>query len=439
MTLIARLYIAAVTAAALGLIAVTTALASGTPTLLDMVGWCTFVALGLFSETMAVHFEGGPTGKIKASIVFLPLFACAIVFTPVAVVFAVVVVQGLSETLFKPRGWWRTVFNVAQYVLAYGVAAWVYVWIRDTLVRTGDVHVVAFAAMTATFFSMNLVLVVGILSIQSSTNFPVVLRKAVGPGGGNLLYDLLASPIAVFAAILYFEVGVGGLLLFLLPLFLVRFSYLDKLRLEQATKDLLRVLIKTIETRDPYTSGHSMRVSILASAIATDIGLSRTMIQKVESAALLHDIGKVDAIYSDIISKPYDLTPEERELIKTHAARGADLLQSLSLVSNEIVEAVRHHHERFDGSGYPAGLRGSDIPVISRIIMVSDSVDAMLSDRPYRAALSVEQVELELVRCSDSQFDPQIVSSILANATLDRAERLAAEYRVQMSQSEQFA
>jgi len=436
MTPFARLYVVVVAVAATALTVVTVAFASGTPTVMDLVGWATFVALGLVSETMAVHFEGGPAEKVKASIVFLPLFACAIVFPPVAVVFAVVIVQGLSETLFKPRGWWRTAFNVTQYVLSYGISAWVYVWVRDTLERPGDVHVTAFAAMAIAFFGLNLLLVVGILSIQSKTSFATVLQKAVGPGGGNLLYDLLASPIAVFAAILYFQVGVPGLLLFLLPLFLVRFSYLDKLRLEQATKDLVRVLIKTIETRDPYTSGHSMRVSILARTIATDMGLSRSMVQRVETAALMHDIGKVDALYSEIISKPYDLSPEERELIKTHASKGADLLQSLSLVSREIVESVRHHHERYDGGGYPDGLAGERIPLISRIIMVSDSVDAMLSDRPYRAALLVEQVESELIRCSATQFDPAIVSSILANSTLERAERLAVEHRVDALKSE---
>ncbi len=437
MTPFARLYVLVVALVATALTVATVAFASDTPTVMDLVGWATFVALGLFSETMAVHFEGGPTGKIKASIVFLPLFACAIVFSPVAVVFAVAIVQGLSETLFKPRGWWRTVFNVTQYVLSYGVAAWVYVWVRDAMERPGDVHVIAFAAMAVTFFGLNLVLVVGILSIQSKTSFVTVLQKAVGPGGGNLLYDLLASPIAVFAAILYFQVGVPGLLLFLLPLFLVRFSYLDKLRLEQATKDLVRVLIKTIETRDPYTSGHSMRVSILARTIAADMGLSRSMVHRVETAALMHDIGKVDALYSEIISKPYDLSPEEREIIKTHASKGADLLQSLSLVSKEIVESVRHHHERYDGCGYPDGLASEAIPLISRIIMVSDSVDAMLSDRPYRAALMLEQVESELVRCSATQFDPAIVASILANSTLQRAERLAAEHRVDVLRAEQ--
>lgn len=426
----ARLYVLLVAAGAVALIAASSAAAAESLTLPAVVGWLTFVALGLFSETMAVHFEGGPTGKIKASIVFLPLFACAIVFSPLAVILAVVVVQGLSEILFKPRAWWRTVFNVSQYVISYGAAAWVYSLVRSAVQLTGDVHVLAFAAMAVTFFCLNLLLVVGILAIQSDTRFSVVLQKAVGPGGGNLLYDLLASPIAVFAAILYFEVGIAGLLFFLLPLFLVRFSYLDKLRLEQATKDLLRVLIKTIETRDPYTSGHSMRVSILARSIAVDMDLPKRTLQKVESAALLHDIGKVDVIYSEIISKPYDLTPDERELIKTHAARGADLLQSLSLVTAEIVEAVRHHHERYDGRGYPAGISGGDIPLISRLIMVSDSIDAMLSDRPYRSALSVEEVEAELHRCSGTQFDPSVVQAILRAGTLRKAEGLVAEHRI---------
>lgn len=436
MTLQARLYISGVAATAFGLALATVLQASDTLATTAVAGWAIFVALGLFSETMAVHFEGGPTGKIKASIVFLPLFACAIVFGPAAAILAVAIVQGLSETLFKPRAMWRTVFNVAQYVLAYGVAAWVYAIVREALPRSGDVHVVAFAAMAVTFFCLNLLLVVGILSIQSKSNFIVVLQRAIGPGGGNLLYDLLASPIAVFAAILYFEVGIGGLLFFLLPLFLVRFSYLDKLRLEQATKDLLRVLIKTIETRDPYTSGHSMRVSILARTIAADMGLPKAVVQKAENAGLLHDIGKVDAAYSELISKPYDLTPEERELIKTHAARGADLLESLSLVTPDIVKAVRHHHERYDGDGYPDGLAGVAIPTISRIIMVSDSVDAMLSDRPYRNALSIAEVESELRRCSGTQFDPTIVSTILNKATLATAQKLVAEQRTNVSMPE---
>src|SRR5690606_22024542 len=136
-----------------------------------------------------------------------------------------------------------------------------------------------------------------------------------------------------------------------------------------------------------------------------------------EMAALLHDIGKIDAIYAAVIRKPYDLNEEERSLIQTHATKGAELLEQLSSVPREIVGAVRHHHERYDGTGYPSGLRGEEIPLAARIIMICDSVDAMLSDRPYRRALSIAKVRSELVRCAGTQFDPQIVHSVLQRDT----------------------
>jgi putative nucleotidyltransferase with HDIG domain len=205
---------------------------------------------------------------------------------------------------------------------------------------------------------------------------------------------------------------------------LMRVSYQSKLQLEEANRDLLKVLVKAIETRDPYTSGHSVRVSTLSRAIAEDLGLPRRRVDVVETAALLHDIGKIDSVYEAVIRKPHDLTEVERILINTHATKGADLLESLSSVSAEIIRAVRHHHERFDGTGYPSGLLAEEIPIGARIIMLSDAVDAMLSDRPYRRALPLAKVRSELIRCSGDQFDPSIVRAVLANNTLERAAAL---------------
>jgi putative nucleotidyltransferase with HDIG domain len=227
---------------------------------------------------------------------------------------------------------------------------------------------------------------------------------------------------------LYADYNVGGLLVIVLPLLLIRYSYLSKVQLEEANKDLLKVLVKAIETRDPYTSGHSMRVATLARLIAEDIGLTPKHVERAETAALLHDIGKIDSVYEAVIRKPHDLTTAERDLIRTHATKGADLLQSLSSVNSEVVRAVRHHHERYDGTGYPSGLTGEDIPIISRIIMLCDSVDAMLSDRPYRSALSIEKTRLELVRCAGSQFDPSIVHVVLRSNTLERAASLVPSH-----------
>jgi putative nucleotidyltransferase with HDIG domain len=276
-----------------------------------------------------------------------------------------------------------------------------------------------FAALV--FFGVNLLLTSAAIALVRQANLRLTLQEVTGPRGANLWYDLLASPIAIFPAALYSSLYIAAMAIVLLPLLLIRYSYLSKLQLEAANRDLLSVLVKAIETRDPYTSGHSMRVATLARLIAEDMDLSAKRIKEVEQAALLHDIGKIDLVYASLLRKPYDLSAEERTLIQTHATKGADLLTSLSSVSSLVVRGVRHHHERYDGSGYPKGLAGEEIPISARIIMLCDSIDAMLSDRPYRQALSVTRVRSEIVRCSGGQFDPLIVQMILQRNTLERA------------------
>jgi len=186
-------------------------------------------------------------------------------------------------------------------------------------------------------------------------------------------------------------------------------------------EDLLRVLVKTLETRDRYTSGHSVRVSILARSIAEDLGLRPRQVKQAEQAALVHDIGKIEEVYAEIIMKPHSLSDVEKLVIRTHATRGADFLKSLSSFPDDVILGVRHHHERYDGAGYPDGMTGDAIPLVSRIIMICDSVDAMLSDRPYRKALAVSVVREELQRCAGAQFDPKLVEVMLAKGTLERA------------------
>jgi HD-GYP domain-containing protein (c-di-GMP phosphodiesterase class II) len=151
-------------------------------------------------------------------------------------------------------------------------------------------------------------------------------------------------------------------------------------------------------------------------------------------AALVHDIGKIDAAYTSIIRKPDSLSEAERSLIVTHAAKGAEFLETLASFSEDVIAGVRHHHERYDGTGYPSNLAGEMIPLASRIIMLSDSIDAMLSDRPYRKALLVSDVRLELLRCAGTQFDPGIVDSILNMNTLERAASLVRPEQTKQTQ-----
>jgi len=414
----ARIYVAFVTAIACGLVLLLPEPDTARP-LAEFLSIATFVAVGLLAEGMAIDFRLGTGRQAKSSLAFLPFLSSVVIYDPAIAVIIVVTVVGVSQFLLRRNEPLRGIFNVALGVIPTAVGSAIYALFAQP--SSDRISLVGFAALAAAFFSINVVLSSIAIALIRSQPIREVLNQVAGVRGANLWYDLLASPIAIVPAALYPQYGAGGLILIVLPLLLIRYSYLSKVQLEEANKDLLKVLVKAIETRDPYTSGHSVRVATLARAIAEDLQLLPRQVERIETAALLHDIGKIDSIYETVIRKPYDLNPAERELIRTHATKGADLLESLSSVNADVIRAVRHHHEWYDGTGYPAGLHGEEIPQAARIIMLCDSIDAMLSDRPYRKALTVEKTRLELVRCSGSQFDPSIVRAILQRNTLERA------------------
>ena len=395
----------------------------------DYLGIATFVLLAALSQSMAVESIVGASKPVKSSVAFVPLIALAVAFPPPAVVLAAGGMLLITE-LWAGRGALRIVFNTSQTILSYGIGSWIFHWTYSQTGATAPpgaefiTSFFPFYALAVCFFLLNLAFVSTFVAIRDQQPLFGVVAETAGRGGGNLFYDLLASPVALFAAYLHQNFEIAGLLAVVLPLLLIRYSYLWAIQLQKANRDLLRVLIKAIETRDPYTSGHSLRVSTLARMIAEDFGLRPSVINHVETAALLHDIGKIDAQYAGIISKEASLTDDELSVIKTHATRGADLLESLTSLEREVIVGVRHHHEQYDGSGYPAGLEGKSIPLAARIIMICDAVDAMLSDRPYRDALPVSVVRSELERCSGTQFDPDLVGVILQYNTLERAELL---------------
>ena len=147
--------------------------------------------------------------------------------------------------------------------------------------------------------------------------------------------------------------------------------------------------------------------------------LSPRQLKIVETAALLHDIGKIDVVYGEILRQKGPLTPEQRELIRAHPDRGVDIIKSIRSIHPEVLACVRHHHERWDGDGYPAGLAGEDIPLGSRIIMVCDTIDAMTTARPYRDALPVSVVREELTKHRSTQFDAAIVDVLVKTDILE--------------------
>jgi putative nucleotidyltransferase with HDIG domain len=392
-------------------------------------GFAVIVLLAVLSEVLPVISTVG-RHQINSSIAFIPFFTCVLLFPSPAALSAAIVTSGIAQFLVHKRSAVRAAFNTAQGAISVWVASAFYevlggkhaIPVAIDLKSVSDI--IAFAGMAFAFFLMNQVLVSVAIALSKEERMATVLNRVLAPGGANFIYDLVVSPVAVIVALLYSSIEAPGLIIGILPLLIMRHSYAANAKLEHANKDLLTVLVKTIETRDPYTSGHSIRVSILARAIAEDMDLSPARIDQIEMTALVHDVGKIDAVYAPIISKEGALTDSEWFVIRTHAAKGAEFLETLSSFPKEVISSVRHHHERYDGTGYPDGIGGMEIPLPARIIMLSDSIDAMLSDRPYRKALSVAHVRGELARCAGTQFDPKIVEQILRKNTLERAAML---------------
>ncbi|QTA86983.1 HDIG domain-containing protein [Desulfonema magnum] len=173
--------------------------------------------------------------------------------------------------------------------------------------------------------------------------------------------------------------------------------------------ELIDVVITTLDARDPYTLEHSFRVAEYSERISEDMGLDADMHQRVHIAAHLHDIGKI-GVSDAVLNKPGKLTNAEMKEIQSHSRIGYNILSRIPML-REISEIVLHHHERFDGKGYPRGLMGDKIPLESRIIAVADAFDAMTSDRPYRKGMPSDDAVREINRHKETQFCPLIVNS----------------------------
>jgi len=191
-------------------------------------------------------------------------------------------------------------------------------------------------------------------------------------------------------------------------------------KLQNSGRELLDLMVKAIEARDPYTSGHSIRVATLAKTIAQEAKMSAEEVEEVYTAAVLHDVGKIHEEFAPLLRKDSKLTPEETALLQTHAVKSAELVGIISSFRGRVQDAVRNHHERWDGGGYPDGLAGEDIPLGARIIMISDTTDAMTTDRPYRKRLPVEAVVAELQKYRGTQFDPWLVDLVVNSVSIRR-------------------
>lgn len=329
----------------------------------------------------------------------------------------------------------KIVFNTAQRVVAvaggllllgkFGASVPLFDFSSAAPIIGADIksNLLYFVLFAAFYFAFNTVSVSLVVALSGGRRFREVWQLTFR---GVLGYDLGASFIALALAWLYvwFEdaIGVGaiGFVLALAPILVIRHIYGLYRKLQSSGRELLDLMVKAIEARDPYTSGHSIRVATLSKAIAQETKMSAEEVEQVYTAAVLHDVGKIHEEFAPLLRKDSKLTPEETALLQTHSVKSADLVGIISSFRGIIQSTVRSHHERWDGGGYPDGIAGEEIPLGARIIMISDTADAMTTDRPYRKRLPVETVVQELQKYRGSQFDPRLVDLVINSVTLRR-------------------
>jgi HD-GYP domain-containing protein (c-di-GMP phosphodiesterase class II) len=219
--------------------------------------------------------------------------------------------------------------------------------------------------------------------------------------------SLALIPLGFLLALLYKDWGPLGLFLLFIPLLASRHAFQLYVDMRENYLSTVEALVQALEAKDTYTSGHSERVGILAVAVAEEMEMSEDKIQSLKYAAVLHDVGKI-GVSEIILKKEGKLLEFEWEAVRSHPVIGQTIIQGIKFLFN-IGEVVRHHHERYDGNGYPDGIKGEEIPLESRIIAVADTYDAITSDRSYRKGRTHDEALEELRRVAGSQLDPELV------------------------------
>ena len=369
------------------------------------------VAFGLIS-ILAHLLSHKMTRETSGSLSFIPVLASAAI-APHWVTVVAVAGSAFVEQVVVKREPVKTVFNTAQQSLAVALAILAYRTLGgEALTSISQSGSISLFALFLVFFLVNSICVSGAIAIVSGGNaWRIWQRNTLGA----LPYDFLSLPVILFFVWIYVEYKMTGAFVLAVPLLGLRQLYKVNWQLEQTNRELLELMVAAIEARDPYTSGHSRRVAEKARVISRAVGLREKEIERVVAAALLHDVGKIHEVFGPILSKPGRLTPEEQVIMRTHPIKSAELAGTVTQL-RDVVPLIRHHHENWDGTGYPDGLKADNIPLGSRIIMFADTIDAMTTDRPYRAALDSTSVRKELLRFRGTQFDPQICDALLRSA-----------------------
>jgi len=375
-------------------------------------GPCLLMLVAVAGVFGGYRIKGSTLGEVS----FIPYLAAVVLF-PAWQAVLVVGIGALFAELLRPKPAIKRAFNLGQVLLATSASVVVYTALGGVSLQIDrSFNPFAHSAAVSTFLLINTFAVAIAIGLAEKKS---ILKTWYTGNIAGLLFDVVAIFAVYIFAIVYVDWELWGVVVLGTLLVGIRMTYQSRHQLETTNSELLELFVQTVEFRDPYTSGHSQRVSRYSRIIAEMIGLGQRDIEKVSKAALLHDVGKIHEIFDPISSKPGRLTAEERAIMQLHPVKSAELVAKITDLV-EIVPAVRHHHENWDGTGYPDQLSGRDIPLGARIIMFADTIDAMTTDRPYRKALCEADVVAEIKRHRGSQFDPDICDALLSSQYFHR-------------------
>lgn len=308
----------------------------------------------------------------------------------------------------------KRAYNVAQGVVCTFIGGAVYVALGGevgTLARDSFPYIlVPVTAAIVAWHISNALLISGVLWLDGGGS-PLRAMKA------NFLEVFLSflgySYLGLLLAVLWLgQLGPMAGLLVLAPLLVARWAFAQYAAEQTAHQSTLQALAQAIETKDLYTRGHGERVSKAARMLGQQMGWDGDRLEALAEAGLLHDVGKI-GVPTRVLQKDGRLTEDEFESIKLHPLHGVEVVGDIAFLEDARA-GIMHHHERYDGTGYPSGLRATDIPVFARVLSISDAFDCMTSVRSYRAARPVDEAVEELVRCRGSHFDPELVDLFVA-------------------------
>jgi len=350
-----------------------------------------------YTSTYDVMLSAGMLINLLAVIFLNPLEA--------SLVAAISIAASSLKRLKIHTSFYKYFFNISQIGLATLITALMVNFLKslvNTYVASGIVGPIVYIFLNSIFIAIG-------VSLEKKEGFFGILNR-------NFLF-LLPSFLFLFpsiviililseyAGLLFVPISLALLLLALLG------NYYRKLY-EEAKIENMMILVKSLEERDEYTYGHSQRVANISEKIAKKLGFKESHIERIKIAAMLHDIGKI-GIADNILRKPGRLSEAEFEEIKKHPVKGYEILKKIRRFQNHEAKWVKYHHERLDGSGYPEGLKGDQIPLESKIIAVADIYEALTSDRPYRKAMTKEQALEEMRKMVGNAIDEKVFKAFL--------------------------